>query len=166
MRRSTQRGAALTEAVAVVTLFVLLWAGLMFVFQLYAAKTATRGDARAAVWTHALGSCQGDAAQTSTDEGADLGEVLADDEAGEDTGIPAEGEPLLDQAGQVGELELGESWGVATASAERDGPRVLSLSADKLTSSMRVQCDEVPRGADPLSVLGFLWDLRNTVNFQ
>jgi hypothetical protein len=164
--RQSQRGAAMTEALAVVCLFVLLWCGLMFVFQLYLRKTDARGDARAAVWSHALGSCEGNAATTSAGEGADLGEVLADDAAGADTGIPAEGDSLIDEAGQVDELELGEDWGVATATAERDGVSVLKFSSDKLTSTMRVQCDEKPRGADPLSVLGFLWDLRNTVNFQ
>jgi hypothetical protein len=156
----------MTEALAFIVLFVGMLAGLIFVFQIHTRKLEVKGEARELAWAHALGSCEGDAARTDPGSGAALDDVLEDPEAGNSPELDQDGEQLFDEANQSGELELGESWGVATARAERPAVSVLDFQSQPITGEMRVQCDEKPRGADPVSVLGFLWDLRNTVNFQ
>jgi hypothetical protein len=165
-RRRAERGAAFVEAVAIVSLFTLLAAGMTFVFHLYSRKEDARIEARAAVWTYALNSCEGSSGSTESEQGADLNEVLSDDEAGDTPDLGNDGDQLVDEASNVQELEFGESWGVGSATATRDPVVVPRFASQEITSTQRMQCDEKPRGADPLSVLGFLWDLKNTVNFQ
>jgi hypothetical protein len=131
-----------------------------------AASESARIEARAAAWTFALSSCEGGAGTLENDDGGNLDDVLSDPEAGDTPELGADGEELLDEAGGVQELELGESWGVASATATREPATVLRFASSEISSTQRVQCDEKPRGADPLSVLAFLWDLRNTVNLQ
>jgi hypothetical protein len=162
----SERGAAFVEGVAMISLFTLLAAGLGFVFHLYSRKESARIEARAAVWTYALNSCEGNSGSTEADEGANLNDVLSDNEAGETPDLGADGDQLVGEAGNVQELEFGESWGVGSATATRDPVIVPRFVSQEISSTQRVQCDEKPRGADPVSVLGFLWDLRNTVNFQ
>jgi len=165
--RARARGAVVVEALIVAPVLVLLWCALAFASDMFARKLFTRSDARAAAWEHALSSCEGGAAQTADSEGANLDAVLADDESVEGAELPEEGRELAEQASDTGDLEFGEDWGVAEASSSSEGARrFLQFRSERVESEFEVQCDEKPRGADPVSVLSFLWDLRNTVRFD
>jgi hypothetical protein len=164
--RRHRRGVATTEALGFVIVSLVLLGGLIFMFRVYSQKHESKAEARALAWTHALGSCDGDTAKTAHDDGADLHDVLDDSEASDSPELGPDGEQLFDEANQSGELELGESWGVAEVRVERPAVSILGYASQPITSEFRVQCDEKPRGGDAASVLGFLWDLRNTVNFQ
>lgn len=161
------RGAVLVEALIVAPLLVLLWCAVSFASDAFGRKLATRGEARALAWEHALGSCEGGAASTAASEGANLDTVVADRESVEGAALTDEGRELADNARDTGELELGDSWGVAEASRSSDSSRSYpGFAPESMASHFEVQCDEKPRGADPVSVLSFLWDLRNTVRFD
>lgn len=162
-----RRGAAMTEAVVCVSLFAVLWAGLEFVFQVLHRKESAKAEARSQVWVYALDSCN--EGTTETSEGESLPGVLADQEAaGEVEALPADSDVLIDNASQIDALEFGESWGVASVTVERPAivapAFVPNLSSAANSTTMRVQCDEQPRGTSPAAVLGFLWDLRDTLN--
>jgi hypothetical protein len=155
------------EALVVTSMLVLLWSALLFASRIHAKKLTARGEARAAVWTHALRACEGGAAQRVGSDGANLDAVTTDGEAGADATLNEEGEQLVTEARsspEGGSLEFGESWGIAESSSAQDGESFLSFSIGSIQSRMQVQCDEKPRGADPRSVLEFLWDLRTTAN--
>lgn len=164
---SRARGAALVEALVIAPMLVLLWCAVSFTSDVFGRKLATRGEARAMAWEHALHSCEGGAATTSETEGANLDAVVSDRESIQGAALTDEGRELADNARDTGELELGDSWGVAEASTSSDGWRSYPrFTRERVASRFEVQCDEKPRGADPVSVLSFLWDLRNTVRFD
>ena len=163
--RRSERGAALVEAIVIAPVLMMLFAGLLFVAYMYSQKLTTQGEARAAAWTYALGSCSGGGGQTRTTDGANLDAVTTDEEAPPDSQLPEEGRTMASEAAGGGELEFGDSWGVGEASSVRDGRSFLAFSSGSITSSRQVQCDEKPRGADPVAVLSFLWTLHNTFNF-
>lgn len=163
----------MTEAVVALSLFVALWACLTFVFELSTRKHSAQLEARDAAWAWALASCEegkhtrGGYRMDGDDEGA-LNQIHADTSVPQGTeALPQEGDELLYQAGRSGQgLELGESWGVARATASRGevkGPAFLPLNAITPSSTMEVQCDEKPRGARPGDVLAFIWSLRDTL---
>jgi hypothetical protein len=114
-----------------------------------------------------LSSCEGASATTADAEGTNLDAVAADRESVQGAELTDEGRELADNARDTGDLELGDSWGVAEASRSSDAWRSYpGFARPSVASRFQVQCDEKPRGADPVSVLSFLWDLRNTVNFN
>jgi hypothetical protein len=134
---------------------------------MFGRKLATRGEARSLAWEHALSSCEGGAASTADAEGTNLDAVVADRESVQGAELTDEGRELADNARDTGDLELGDSWGVAEASRSSDGWRSYpGFPRESMASRFEVQCDEKPRGADPVAVLSFLWDLRNTVRFD
>lgn len=165
-RARQARGAALVEALVVIPTLTLLWAALVFVASVYGKKLATRAEARAAVWTYALNSCEGGSGQRVAGDGASLDQVTADPESVQGAGLSGEAGDFAGEARSQTDLEFGDSWGVAQASSERPGNSLFSFSSGSVSTTLKVQCDEKPRGADPVSVLTFLWDLRNTVNLQ
>jgi hypothetical protein len=165
--RTCARGAALVETLIVAPLLVLSRCALSVASDMYGRKLATRGEARALAWEHALSSCEGGSASTADAEGTNLDAVVADRESVEGAALTDEGRELADNARGTGDLELGDSWGVAEASQSSDPWRSYPpFARERVASTFEVQCDEKPRGADPVSVLSFLWDLRNTVRFD
>ncbi|MEZ4220399.1 MAG: hypothetical protein R3B13_05665 [Polyangiaceae bacterium] len=169
MRRRGLRGAAMVEALSLLTLFVLLCILIMYAFELYGHVLNAKSEARSSAWAHALNSCKGNAgtATTATDaDGATLDDVLDDDHAsGTAEDMPMEGEQLLgDSAGHV---TINDSWGVARASAKRTVLRTLpGAPSHDIHASFEVQCDEEPKGASPADLLSFLWNLPSTLNLS
>jgi hypothetical protein len=58
-RRRGSRGAALVESVVIMPVFLLLFAGLVFISNLYSAKMVAMEDARVGAWAYASFNCGG-----------------------------------------------------------------------------------------------------------
>lgn len=59
MSRRKQRGAAMTEALIVLPVLVILDAAAIHMFDVYESKLVTMRDSRSAAWSTAIGSCEG-----------------------------------------------------------------------------------------------------------
>lgn len=56
--RGSQRGAAMVEAVIVIPVFVVLWASLYFLGNLFASRQAAQREARSCAWLYSASNCQ------------------------------------------------------------------------------------------------------------
>jgi hypothetical protein len=157
----------MTEAVAVIPVFLILFGALIFTHRLYSLKGASRADARHAVWSYALSSCESGPYTTAAAERTTGGDAPALDAL--EGGIDPNAQKLLDDAKDdpKTDLEMGDEWGVARVTVGHGPlvapPPLTALGQDKVTTTMSVQCDEKPRGASAGDVLAFVWHLPETL---
>jgi hypothetical protein len=153
----------MTEALAVIPVFLILFGAIVFVHRLYSLKGASRAEARNAVWAFALNSCESGRYTTNAAERAESGDapVLAE--------VDPDAQQLIEDANDdpKSDLETSDAWGTAHASVGH-GPLVApaplsALGRERVTATMSVQCDEKPRGASAADVLSFLWHLPETL---
>ena len=70
-RRKGQRGAALVEAVVVIPFFIIIFASMIFIGQLYGEKQRTMREAKQNVWVYAMGNCEGSMSNVSSESDGD-----------------------------------------------------------------------------------------------
>jgi hypothetical protein len=149
-RRSGERGAAMVEAVVAIPFFLLMFAGILFVGNLYQTKMTVMRQAKESAWNYAMCNCgeSGDGMSTKCQPA----DGPAAGSGGSDTASPTGYDPgSISKVGSGPSGELAsKSFGSSKASMEQsvtaDG--FLGGFSKKMSSQTKVMCNEAPHDGD------------------
>lgn len=149
------RGAAYTEAVIVIPVFILLWAAVIHVGGSFQAKSVASQTARRCAWAYANGGCDDvpegcegvvGGADRQFDDG-DIDDVAGDDGQKIRDGVQQISDPIDDSIGEIpvaGDIihAIVGTATTATAGVPVKRPKVLGGQRQRLTTSYTVMCNE------------------------
>jgi len=150
-RRAGERGAALTEAVVAIPFFLIIFAGILFVGNLYQTKMSVMRMAKESAWDYAMCNCgeNGDSPSTrcQSPEGTAAGSGGSDSAAApsgyEPSTITGVGSgPSSDLASK----SFGSSQASMSQSITADG--FLGGYSKTMSSQTKVMCNEAPHDGD------------------
>jgi hypothetical protein len=148
--RGGERGAALVEAAVAIPFFVTIFVCLAFVGNLYVEKQRTVSLSRQAAWVHAMGNCEGQMPDVTTQEGGGL----------EGNGFESSESKKFEQAPGGNTTSKGFKMAQATIKG-----KVKTTSDKKAVFDQKVQtttwvlCNEKPMDGDLKGMLGFAWGM-------
>jgi hypothetical protein len=165
LRRRGKRGAALVEAVVVIPFFIIIFASILFVGNLYKEKMRVMRLTKESAWAYAMENCgnAGDGMTTTgipRSEDAPGGGPGASEPA--DTGDANLGDSEKaggDMAG-LASKDYGSSQAQMKSSVTADG-YIGGLTKD-VTSHTRVMCNEAPYNGDLIGFLKAGWQAIST----
>lgn len=170
VKRKSQRGAAMVEAIVVIPVLIMLFAAMVYINGLYTNKQISMREARQEAWTLAMKACEGSARENGTDplseaeQGGfqvppdtpgpvDMGESTSSNDGGK-------GKTTVDKS--LGVFSGKEGWfiGSAVGKSTRKAAGWATAAADhELTTTTKVTCNEVKDGGSNLfDVLSTAWD--------
>lgn len=139
-RHRAQRGTATIEAILALSVFIIVWAGVLYMGRAYSAKLELKSKARACAWIQSAGSCSAEV-DCSTTVGAgnfdDASEDLNEKFGGDALGV------LEDVLKEQVEKLFGERATVA-ASTEFDRPAHLGGERVSVSASYSLPCNTKP----------------------
>lgn len=156
LRRRNKRGAALAEAVVIIPFFIMIFACILFVGNLYKEKLRVMRLTKESAWAFAMENCGKPGAPMTTEGIPRSGDA------------PGSGQAAAEPASELDDLSEGEkaSGGKMDLTSKKDfgssdTTMQSSVSADgyiggftkNVTSHTRVMCNETPQNGD---ILGFL----------
>lgn len=103
-KRLRTRGAAMVEGTIMVPVFIILWVGVVYLQQLYAARGLARMEARRCAFEHAMSGCDGTpescsaAPNVSTEQVATADKIVTHARTGTDDFDPFQKVPVLGDA--------------------------------------------------------------------
>ncbi|MCC6555560.1 MAG: hypothetical protein IT372_21575 [Polyangiaceae bacterium] len=140
-RRGARRGAVMVEALVVIPFFIIIFASIVFIGNLYKNKLKTSQDSLAEVWLNSNLGCNGAATLSPLPgtEAVDWGEVKE-----------APGMALCDK--EFGKLQ-------STKEASVKASNLIGGKNASAGTSTAVLCNEVPETGDFNGAVDFLWGL-------
>lgn len=160
---SNRRGTATVEAILMLTVFLLLWAGTRYMGELYTTQMQQEVKARGCAWIVASSGCkqippecQTEEASASEPEESNLlrqalslaeSETASDDDSDGDTKAASRVQDQVDQ-------EISGLFSKRTrisATKERAAPPLLGGGSRILSASHQLPCNSVPRAGESLS---------------
>lgn len=134
----------MVEALVAIPFFMIVFAAAIYVGDVYGSKLKTMRTARAQAWTHASGSCEGNAADTGYAGDADLGQN------GESNGSPGEGAP------GSAVLDRGYDEARSTVVGEATASGVLGGTKQTVRTKTAVLCNEKPEDGNVIGVFKYI----------
>lgn len=155
-RRRGERGAALVEAVVIIPFFIIIFASMIFVGQLYGEKQRTIREAKQNAWVYAMGNCQGSMDDVSSEtDGSPMSQVQnADPNVNPD--------PTQQFSGSdpgMAKLQQDMGTAVATSTGSVTASKGIGGFTNNLSTTTRVQCNEPPIDGNLFGVFKFAWNL-------
>lgn len=165
-KRKSQRGAAMPEAIVVMTVMLVFLGMIMWAYKAWGTKIDQSAQTRSDVLFYASHSCEvappaADPAQAST-LGGESDVPSATGDVSPDTADALAGKLPADKAGTAG---LARSWNMASMTREQvvDGSAIVNLKKVALTTNVKteswVACNEKNYGGDWDDLAQFVWDL-------
>lgn len=145
-RKGAKRGAAMVESLVAFPFFIIVFAGTIFVGQLYKSKLYTIRKAKEVAWAHAMGNCEGSSLASTSVAHEDL------DQGAEAT--KTQGAPGTDIF--TTRLLKKASYKVE---AEAKADEVIGGFSQKLKTKTTVMCNEKPENGNLMA--DFLWTYKN-----
>jgi len=147
-RRKRARGAAMAESLVAIPFFILMFAGIVYMGNLYRGKLKTHRLSMEKAWTDSLGGC--DEAAT----GRPL-PMTANIDLGEAAGTP-----------QAQLCETGFSWLSEEAAGTVNRPAMLNGGTTQVGTVTHLICNEDPESGDFEGAAEFLWKQFATKEFE
>lgn len=163
----------MVEALVLLPLFTLIFAGLLTMHGLYETKFATMDEAREQVWDFAMNrNCQG-AGEFSeeTDGPSEILEGAKNDPMNEYGRGPANdssgaGQGFIDDV-SANESSAGKHWGSGIATVTRAHAGVDVFPARQVTSRRNVVCNEATtEETNVVDIVKYAWGLRDKFDFS
>ena len=155
-RRKGQRGAALVEAVVVIPFFIIIFASMIFIGQLYGEKQRTMREAKQNVWVYAMSNCEGSMSNVSSESDGDPASQMNSQDPNVNTN------PTQQFSGSsAGMAKLDQDMGTAssTVTGAVTASKGIGGFTNKLSTTTRMQCNEAPIDGDLFGVFKFAWNL-------
>ncbi len=151
-QRTRARGAALVEALVVIPVFVIVFASMVFVGQLYSERQRTMMSSRSIAWSYAMNNCDGDM--------SGAGGTLASSQGGESVPVPADGADEISkfraaQGSEIFRKDLGTSVSTVTGAAHASA--IIGGYSKSPSTTTRVMCNEKPVDGYLEGVAKFAW---------
>lgn len=161
-RARHERGAAMVEALIAIPFFITIFTSILYIGHLYGEKETTLYAAKQGAWLYALSGCQGNPQGQQADGfdvGAQLGQQLG--------GSGLSGQSLDQQGGNLntyadqagGTATKSYSTAVYTSNASVTADKWMGGFVNHLSTTDRVQCNEVPEKGSIGGVLHYAWGL-------
>lgn len=146
----------MVEAVVAVPFFIIIFASMTFVVELYAQKQRTLRQAKEYAWVHAMGNCTGSTPNTTNETETDpMGELSSTDPNVD----PNAADPY--ESSTAGTSKLTQDWGTAkaTVTGHVAASYLIGGFENDLNTTTRVQCNEEPIEGDLWGVFKFAWNM-------
>lgn len=156
LRRRRERGAALVEAVVIVPFFIIIFASMIFVGQLYGEKQRTIREAKQNAWVYAMGNCQGSMSDVSSEtDGDPMGQLQSSDPNVD----PGQTQQFSGSDPGMAKLQQDMGTAVATSTGKVTASKGIGGFTNSLSTTTRVQCNEPPIDGNLFGVFKFAWNL-------
>jgi hypothetical protein len=152
-RRGKERGAASVEAVVILPVMILVFAGVLFVTHVYEAKQRTLLEARMQAWEQSENACKG--AAVLPNDAARQRERLRKEQTGVSGGGSAEGERTATAINGILGGPLDELFGASVtteAGREVKGPPPFDRRVARVGSSYHLVCNIEPKSLSDLAL--------------
>lgn len=150
----------MVEAVVAIPFFILIFASILYVGNLYGTKQKTLRLAKQQAWTHALANCDSNVASTEStgDPMADLGNTSEYDPSSGAMNNPGGGD-VGEYSGASGGGEVTRSMGTASATVTDTvvADPVIGGFSNELSTTTVMQCNEKTHDGNILGVLRMAW---------
>jgi Flp pilus assembly protein TadG len=156
LRKRRQRGAALVEAVVIIPFFIIIFASMIFVGQLYGEKQRTLREAKQNAWVYAMGNCQGSTSDVSSESDGDPMNQLQNNDPNVD---PNQTQQFSGSDPGMAKLQQDMGTAVATSTGTVTASKGIGGFSNKLSTTTRVQCNEAPIDGNLFGVFKFAWNL-------
>lgn len=143
-----KRGAATIEAILALSVFIIVWVGVLYMGRVYNAKLELKSKTRACAWIQSAGSCT-----VELDCSTTLGSG-SDDEATRDLKEDFGGEDALGFFSDILEAQVEKLFGErATVVASTEFARPVHLGGEQVSvsASYSLPCNTKPISADSLT---------------
>jgi TadE-like protein len=150
VRRSSSRGAALTEAAVVIPFLLLMFAGIMYVGKMYETKMLVMKTTKQAAWAYAMCNCgeKGD----PTNNVCRASDSITGGKGGSSSGTPSGFDSGTVSKGGSGPGADVATKGFGSSSAQWSQPVVSDVFMGSTTKNMKsqtvVMCNEAPHDGD------------------
>ena len=157
-RHADTRAAAMVEALVVIPLFLVVFALLLFVGNLYGQKQKTLRDARQRAWSYAMHDCQGTEPDV-TQQGGGTGSLT------DLQGQLGPGAPTIDPNQYNGDPTGGQSLtggggvSVATSKSQAQAGGLVGGFSQSVQTTTRVTCNEAIHDGNPVGMISYAFDL-------
>ncbi len=152
--RCCGRGAAVVEALVAIPFFVVIFASIVYVGRLYSEKQRVMRVSKEYAWTMAMSNCSNNNGVVKTDAMSPVAEAATQDTNGAISASTLNEYGDL-SAGDVFKTNMGRAE--STVEGKVSASRLIGGFSNKLVTTTRVQCNEAPKGSNPVKAITSAW---------